>query len=193
MESMAFDVSVEKAPIIAPEPASPFPNPEPVLLPRLEPDLLACPSHLPSADSTDLVRLSNLGTISRSARPISAIRHLHPLGVLDAGADRCRALCRGAGGGHVPRAGHPRGFRCLAAAQRGRRRVDAVHDVRRQVLLSGPAALRVEGRHGERAVGQRPHEVVRLGGADLVVAAAVVGPEVVPEQGQVTILEVGEL
>ena len=35
MESMAFDVSVEKAPIIAPEPASPFPNPEPVLLPRL--------------------------------------------------------------------------------------------------------------------------------------------------------------
>ncbi|MBV4181591.1 hypothetical protein KSY88_05010 [Collinsella aerofaciens] len=190
---MAFDVSVEKAPIIAPEPASPFPNPEPVLLPRLEPDLLACPSHLPSADSTDLVWLSNLGTISRSARPISAIRHLHPLGVLDAGADRRRALCRGAGGGHVPRAGRPRCIRCPAAAQRGRRRVDAVHDVRRQVLLPGPAALRVEGRHGERAVRQRPHEVVRLGGADLVVAAAVADPEVVPEQGQVALLEVGEL
>jgi len=51
----------------------------------------------------------------------------------------------------------------------------------------------VEGRHGERPVRQRPHEVVRLGGADLVVAAAVVGPEVVPEQGKVALLEVGEL
>ena len=73
IESIAFVVRAENAPMTAPDFASPPPKPFDVLSPSAAPFFDAGPSALPRASSTAFESPSNFGTMTRSAFPMLAI------------------------------------------------------------------------------------------------------------------------